>query len=65
MNWKTLNRIKKSFGSPINGFFNICNFFMFPVHLIFGFCATDFEDEWDRNFYFEMLKKSISFGFWK
>ena len=65
MNYKTLNTIRKIIFSPFIFPFRILNFMFFPSHLVFGFLCTDFENEWEREFYFHILKRSISFGFWR
>jgi uncharacterized membrane protein len=60
-----LNLIRKIVNFPFVVLWRIFMFIFFPIIFIMGFLQTDFENKWDRDYFWGVVKKSISFGFWK
>ena len=65
MKYWHLNLIRKTLALPFHVVFRTLCFVFFPLTLICGFIMTDWESEWDRNFFWKQIKNDISFGFWK
>jgi len=65
MNYKHLNLIKNIVVFPFVVFWRLLLFIAMPLIFILGIFITDWEDESQREFIKEELKKYISFGFWK
>jgi hypothetical protein len=62
---KKLNLIRKIINFPFLVCWRIASFIIFPLTAVLGFLQTNWEDDWDRNYFIKTIKKDISFGFWK
>ena len=62
---KKLNLLRKIIGFPFVVVFRIIYFIFVPLAIIIGFMTTNWEDDWERNYFLKEIKKEISFGFWK
>lgn len=50
MNYKNLETIKAVIGYPFR-------LIMLPVFIVSGFFITNWNEQWERDFYFTMIKK--------
>ena len=58
MKYKALNIMKLPFRLI---FYLIKLFFIFPMLAFVGFLQTDFEDDWDRNYFINEIKNVLKF----
>ena len=59
---KTLNTIRKIVLFPLRILiYPIKLIFIVPLDFIAGFFLTNWEDEWDRDYYFKTIKKDLKF----
>lgn len=63
--YKTLNLIRKIPLIPFVIVWRILMFAMLPLLVVISFFMTNWEDEWERDYYIRQYKNVISFGFWK
>ena len=59
---KTLNTIRKIILFPLRILiYPFKLIFVVPLDFIIGFFLTNWEDEWDRDYYFKTIKKNLKF----
>ncbi len=65
MNIKTVNRIAKIMRFPFKVINKVCMFISSPIAIPMLFIMADWEDDWDRRYYTGIMKRIVSFGYWK
>lgn len=63
--YRILNLIRTIPLIPFIVAYRIITFILAPIIAVLIFFITDWEDEFDRNYYIRQFKKAVSFGFWK
>lgn len=63
--YKILNLIKRIPLIPFIIFYKVAEFICSPLIVVTVFLMTDWEDKYDRSYSIGVLKRIISFGFWK
>ncbi len=56
MEYKTINKLKETIAWPFRVMLYPLKLISFPFLVVIGFFDTNFEDEWDRNYYKKELK---------